>query len=235
MRFTVKTTFLCALLIFITSCSTISYTPKVSLDVSPKTINKKVQVDKFVDLTTMSDKKNPFGGVSVTNAESLSNDLDIEVTNAIVTDFSNNGVFQHVSRRIENPDYIIKGEIVKFSGKSEMNDFAKISWGLAMASIVIAPIVKNAKFYFGTIPLYSCYLGLPVSRNTSEIEIIIRLYDKNKSLIGTYTGKSNDIISTSMYKNKMLAVPTMTNKAFSAAVMQIRDQILNDMNKFENR
>jgi len=228
-----KNSAISVLLFLITSCSTISYAPKVSLDVSPKTINKAVQVDKFVDSTPVGDKKNPFAGVSITNEESLSNALDIEVTNAIVADFATNGLFKQVSRKVENPDYILKGEIVKFSGKSELNEFAKISWGLALISVIAAPIARNASLYIGAIPLYSCYLGLPVSRNTSDIEIIVKLYDKNNTLIGTYTGKANDKISTSIYKNKMLAVPTLTNKTFSAAVMQIREQILNDISNID--
>lgn len=223
-----------ALLIFITSCSTISYVPKVSLDVSPKSINKTVQIDKFIDSSPVADRKNPFGGVSVTNSESLPNELDVEVTNAIVSDFATNGLFKQVSRKIENPDYVIRGEIIKFSGKSEMNEFAKFSFGLAIASVILVPIVHNPAILWGTAPLYSCYLGLPVSRNTADIEIILKLYDKNNTLIGTYCGKANEKMSTSMYKNKMLAVPTLTNKTFSSAVMQIREQILKDISKIEN-
>jgi hypothetical protein len=179
-------------------------------------------------------RKNPFGGVSVTNSEALSNELDVEVTNAIVSDFATNGLFKQVSRKIDNPDYSIKGEIIKFSGKSELNEFAKFSFGLAIASVFIAPIARNPAIYFGTVPLYSCYLGLPVSRNSADIEIILKLYDRNNTLIGTYSGKANDKMSTSIYKNKMLAVPTLTNKTFSIAVMQIREQILNDISKIEN-
>ena len=222
------------LLIFITSCSTISYVPKVSLDVSPKSINKTVQIDKFIDSSPVADRKNPFGGVSVTNKEALSNELDVEITNAIVSDFATNGLFKQVSRKIENPDYIIKGEIIKFSGKSEMNEFAKFSFGLAIASVILVPVVHNPAILLGTAPLYSCYLGLPVSRNSADIEIILKLYNKDNTLIGTYSGKANEKMSTSMYKNKMLAVPTLTNKTFSSAVMQIREQILKDISKIEN-
>lgn len=234
MKSIVKQSLFATLLIFTTSCSTISYAPKVSLDVSPKSINKAVQIDKFIDSSPVADRKNPFGGVSVTNKDALSNELDIEVTNAIVSDFATNAVFKQVSRKIDNPDYIIKGEIIKFSGKSEPNEFAKFSFGLAMASLFIAPIAHNSSLYLGTVPLYSCYLGLPVSRNTADIEIILKLYDRNNNLIGTYSGKANDKMSTSMYKNKMLAVPTLTNKTFSSAVMQIREQILEDLGSIEN-
>ena len=235
MKSILKNLLFAALLIFISSCSTISYAPKVSLDVCSKTINKTVQIDKFIDSSPIADRKNPFGGVSATNPEALSNELDVEVTNAIVSDFATNGLFKQVSRRIDNPDYIIKGEIIKFSGKSELNEFAKFSFGLAMVSLFLVPIVQNAALLWGTAPLYSCYLGLPVSRNTADIEIILKLYDQHKTLIGTYSAKANDNMSTSLYKNKMLAIPTLTNKTFSNVVMQIREQILNDISKIENQ
>ena len=234
MKSILKNSLFAALLIFTTSCSTISYVPKVSLDVSPKSINKSVQIDKFINSSPVTDKRNPFGGVSVTNAESLSNDLDIEVTNAIVSDFATNGLFKQVSRKIDHPDYVIKGEIIKFLGKSELNDFAKFSFGLAIASAIIAPVVRNPAIYLGTVPLYSCYLGLPISKNSADIELILKLYDRNNTLIGTYRGKAFENMSTSIYKNKMLAVPTLTNKNFSAAVMQIREQILDDFSKIDN-
>lgn len=215
--------------ILIASCTTISYVPKVSLDVSPKTVNKVVQVEKFIDSSPIEDKKTPFLGLSVTNAESLPNGLDIEVTNAVVSDFSINGVFKQTSRKVDNPDYIIKGEIIKFNGRSVLNTFAKITMFTSLTAIVVAPILNEPLIELGAAPILTWYFGLPVTKNTSEIEIVISLYDKNNTLIKTYSGKANDKISTSMYKNKMLAVPSLTNKMFSTAIMQIREQILNDI------
>lgn len=221
------------IVILTASCNTISYVPKVSLDVSPKSINKTVQIEKFIDSSPISDRKNPFGGFSVTNTEALSNELDVEVTNAIVADFSTNGLFKQVSRRIDNPDYIIKGEIIKFSGKSEINDFAKFTMGLAVVSMIMASIKDNPNYLLGILPVYSWYLGVPISKNTASIEIEMKLYDKNNFLIGTYTGKTAETKSSSLYKNKSLAVPTLTNKAFSSVIMQIREQILNDISILE--
>jgi len=213
------------------SCTTISYVPKVSLDVSPKTVNKVVQVEKFIDSSPIKDKKTPFLGLSVTNAEALPNGLDIEVTNAIVSDFSINGVFKQISRKVENPDYIIKGEIKKFSGKSVLNNFAKITMITSLTAVIVAPILNEPLIELGATPILTWYFGLPVSKNTADVEIVMSLYDKNNNLINTYYGKANDKISTSMYKNKMLAVPSLTNKTFSTAIMQIREQILNDIIK----
>lgn len=219
------------ILLFIASCTTISYVPKVSLDVSPQTINKTVLVEKFTDLSPKADCKNPFGGVSVTNAESLTSGLDLEVTNAIVSDFAVNGVFSQVSRKIENPDYIMTGEIIKFSGKSEMNEYAKFAYVTALVSVVAAPVLQNSLLYFGTVPLYSCYLGIPIMRNSANIEIRLKLYDNNRNLVGTYSAKHYQDEMNSMYRNKMMAVPTLTNQTFSNVVLQLRDQMLEDLTK----
>lgn len=217
--------------ISIASCSTISYVPKVSLDSSPKTINKSVQVDKFKDSSPIEDRKNPFLGLSVTNEESMASGLDLEVTNAVVSDFSVNGLFKQISRRVENPDFVLKGEIKKFTGKAQLNNFAKISWVAGLAAIIAAPAANEPLIFLGAVPILSWYFGVPISKNTSEIEIEMSLYDKNNNLISTYTGKSGNLISTSMYYNKVFAVPSMTNKTFSMAIMQIREQILKDIDK----
>ena len=216
-----------------TSCSTISYVPNVSLDVSPKTINRSVQVERFIDSSPIADRRNPFGGFSVTNAGSLSNSLDIEVTNAVVADFATNAVFKQVSRKIDNPDFILKGEIIEFSGKSELNNFTKITMGIAAASMVLASVTDDPRFILGITPIYTWYLGIPISKHSANIEIVMRLYDKNNTLIGTYTGKAYDKNASSLYKNRALAVPRLTNKTFSSAIMQIRDQILNDISNIE--
>jgi len=233
MKSILKKSLFFAILVFITSCTTISYVPRVSLDVSPKSINKSVQIDKLKDSSPIDGKYNPFGGSSVTHPNAISNELDVEVTNAIVNDFSTNGVFKHVSRKIDNPDYTIKGEIIKFYGKSGLTDNAKIFIGLAMVSAIAAPMTSNPVVLFGALPLYTLYFGFPAYQNMTEIELVFKLYDKNNTLVGTYTGKAYDNNVTSIYHNIMFALPTLTNKTLSSAVMQIREQILNDISKLE--
>ncbi len=219
--------------ILITSCATISYTPKVSLDVSTKTIKKSVSIEKFKDISPIEDREKPFSGISVTNKEALSNDLDIEVTNAITTDFSTNSVFKEISRRVENPDYIIKGDILKFKGVSELSGYAKAGLGIFLASDILLGATGQPIFLIGYIPVLTWYFGVPVRTNTSEIEIKLYLFDTKNNLIGTYIGKSQIKNSASMYNNNALAVPSQTNKAFSEAINQIREQILNDITKIE--
>ena len=230
---TLKVGFMSLILMFIvSSCASISYSPKISLDVSNKTINKTVQIDKLVDITESSYTKNPFGGLSVTNKEALQNSLDLEVTNAIVTDFSTNGVFKQVSRRVDNPDIIIKGEIRKFYGISKLNTFFKISYFGSIAILTVAVVAQSTPLLIASAATIApLYLGVPISKNTSEVEITLKAYNSKGDLLGTYSASVIDDNSSNMYKNKALALPSMTNRVFSKTIMEIRNQIIEDYDK----
>jgi hypothetical protein len=201
-------------IILVNSCATVSYSPNVRLDLSPLTIKKSLEIAKFVDNTPEKDKRNPFNGFSVTNKKALVSELSIEVTNAIVYDFSTNAVFKQCSRRIENPDFIMKGEIKRFLGKSRMTKYGLIS----MCT------------YVG---ILTWYFGLPVRVNETEMQLVISIYDSKQNLVGAYTSNFKDRQLSSIYKDKTAALLTLTNKSFSSAVQQIRDQILVDIAKYE--
>jgi hypothetical protein len=126
MKNSLKLSFTIITLVLVSSCSAISYSPKVSLDVSQKTIAKNVVVKLFKDNTYRKDKQNPFAGASVTNKRAMSNDLALEVTNPITLDFSQNAVFNTVKRKMTSPDYIITGEINKYRGVTKLTNFGLI-------------------------------------------------------------------------------------------------------------
>lgn len=222
-----------ALGVALTSCTTISYIPKVSLDVSPKTINSTVQVDKFTDLSPEADRNNPFMGLSVTNPEAMSSNLDVEVANAVASDFATSGLFKYASRRVDNADFVIKGEIKRFYGKSQPNTFGYISTAVGMVSLVVAPAANQPLILLGTAPIFAWYFGVPIQKNTAEVEITLKVYDKGNNLVGTYTGRAVEKTSMSLYKNATMATPTLTNTVFSRVMQQIREQIIADSNKFE--
>jgi hypothetical protein len=191
------------------SCVTVSYTPKVSLDVSERTVKKAVVVEKLTDISPVEDRENPVDGSSVTNPKALPGDLSVDVTNAIVSDFATNGVFSQISRRLDNPDYILKGEIKKFMGKSRPTAYY---WGSASAYTVasVAAITSNPEpsiLVLGLLPVAGLFLGVPARRNLVEIEIELKLYDKAGSLLSTYTGKGQENRAMSIYNNAMLALP----------------------------
>lgn len=192
--------------IIVSSCATISYTPIVSLDVSNKTIKRTVKVENLVDKTPAKQKKKPIGGFSVTNSESLAGDLSVEVTNAIINDFNTNGVFSNINKRVENPDLILKGEIIKFEGK-----------------------YKPTVALWVTIPVdILWFLGIPIYREYIDIEIKLSILKNTGELIGEYYGKAKQTKVYTIYKNGQLGLPAKTNKLFSRAIMEIRQQILKD-------
>jgi hypothetical protein len=213
------------------SCVTISYTPKISLDVSERTVKKAIVVEKLTDSSPIQDRENPISGFSVTNPKALPGDLSVDVTNAIVSDFATNGVFSQISRRLDNPDYILKGEIKKFMGKSRATGYYWGSLGAYTAGAVAIGASNQpneAALALAVLPMAGLLFGIPARRNVADIEIELKLYDKAGNLLSTYTGKGQENMPMSIYNNAMLALPSQTNKAFSQAIAQIRDQILND-------
>lgn len=220
--------------LIISACATISYTPKISLDVCPNTINKSVQFEKLIDRSPAEDRRNPFSGSSVTNDESLSSTLDLVITNEIISDFSNNGLFSKVSRKVENPDLYIRGEIRRFAGKYSLNAFGTV-WLLGSTVFVFTAPLQSGNSssvspvaYASLFLLATPFLGIPMNKVNTDVEIELRIFDRNQNQLGTYVGHFKENINSSIYKNKQLAVPSMTNKAFSGAIGQIRNKILMD-------
>ena len=109
------------LTLLVSGCATISYKPSVSLPVSSKTIKATVQINTFDDKTPSDDKDGKVGGVSATAPDTLSGNLSDEVTSAVLTDFSNELIFDTIKRKVDNPDYIMKGTINRFYGKAGIN------------------------------------------------------------------------------------------------------------------
>lgn len=217
------------------SCVSLSYTPKVSLDISPKTIQKTLQVEKLKNTTPKSDSNAPILGFSATDKEAMPADLDLGVTNAIVEDFANNAVFKQVSRRVENPDYILKGEIKRFKGVSQPTTLAKYALGVSYSAIFLGILFdKPWVLVTGACLPLGFYLGLPIVEQSREVELILYLYDKKDTLLATYIAKVSEEEQSSMYsKNKTYALPSALNKVFSKAVMKIREQLLADTQRLE--
>lgn len=194
------------LAISITGCASISYKPAVSLGESPKTIKAKVKIDTFVDKTPADDRDSKVGGVSATAPGTLAGGLDSEVTDAVLSDFNNNQLFTEIKKRIESPDYVLKGNINRFYGKAGINELGWI-----------------------TIPLDILWLfGLPIQTDEGMVDITMQLTKPDGTLVGEYNGKYEYLDTFSIYNNPVLNVPSRLNKAFSEAVKQIREKILAD-------
>lgn len=188
------------------------YVPNIDLNVSPNVVENSLMVSDFIDNSPVEDREVPFLGSSVTNQDIVVSDLAFEVTNAIVSDFSNNTVFEEVSRKVNNPDYILEGEITRFMGRTKLTSYGLIS----------------AYTFFGAL---TWWLGMPVKKMETDVIMTVRLLDKDGDLVGTYYGSSSYFDRTSLYNVKKLDVINRTNVDFSNAVSQIREQIIKDLLK----
>lgn len=194
-------------------CTSISYKPALSLGESQSSVQAKIQMNQLKDMSPPGDRETKAFGISATEPSTLAGDLSTEVTNAILTDFSNNQVFQTIQKRMEKPDLILNGTIHRFYGKAGIN---ALGWV--------------------TLPVDIIWLfGLPIQDQYGAVDIEISIQTPKGSLVGTYRGKSEFSDNFSMYTNVMLATGTRLNKAFDDALRQIRSQILADKHKLEAR
>ena len=224
-------TFVLLALILLTSCSTIDYKPTISLQTCPKTIKKSVQMEKLVNKCPATDSIDPSMGLAITSRKYMPSDLDLALTHEIMNDFNNNALFSHISKRTDNPDLYIRGEINGFYGKSGMTTFGRVSYYLAMGSVIAVAATNQPLFFLGCAPFYSAFLGVPLGYNESGISITLRIYDKDNKLLGTYTATEKVYESQSIYENQM-ALSNLTNQTLTKVMQQIRDKILADEGKF---
>ena len=110
----------------------ISYKPSLTLDASPKTIKARVSLSKFVDQTPSDDRGTKLLGVSVAEPNTLEGDLATGVTNAVLSDFRDNRVFDVIEKNLDDADFVIKGKIQRFSGKGGPNALFWITWPISL-------------------------------------------------------------------------------------------------------
>lgn len=220
---------------FLSSCATISYTPRINLDSSTRTIHKSATIEKFVDVSPVADRNNPFTGFSVTNKDAMLYSLDTAITNVVSEDFITNKIFSEARKNIENSDYIIKGKIIKFRGVSALSTQGIIGVSLYFATAVVEIATSQPLVFLSYIPVTTWYFATPARISKVEIELEVSIYDWNENNLGTYTGKSVYKAKASIFKNNAREVPLQTNKVFSDVILQIREQIINDISKYEKQ
>ncbi len=204
----------CVISAIFTSCATVSYVPYVSLDVSKKTIMKTVEVEKFDDNTSKTEKRNPVFGYAITNPKSLVGSLNSELASGIATDFNNNAVFASAKLKNDSADYRIRGKIVKFYGK-------------VRPPFIVYPV---AVLLLSNIAILC---GMPVLVAEVDIELELSIYDKKTNkLIGTYHAENRDVIKSNLYNDKSYAINSFMNRTLSKTVFDLREQIIKDEKKF---
>ncbi len=70
-----------------------------------------------------------------------------------------------------------------------------------------------------------------MTESAGAVDLTLSIQHPDGTVLGTYHGESKFARGYNIYQNAGLALPTQLNKAFSEAVAQIREQILNDESK----
>ena len=133
------------------------------------------------------------------------------MTEAVLTDFNNNQVFETVKKRFEyEPDLIIKGNMRRFYGKAGPTTLMWI-----------------------TIPIdIIWFFGFPIFEDEGVVDLEVSIQQPNGAVLGTYNCQSKFSDSYSIYSNPTLGIGTRLNRAFSECLRQIRERILNDEKKY---
>ena len=194
-------------------CASISYKPSLSLGTSPSSVHARVQMNQLADASPPDEKETKFAGFAATEPGTLAGDLATEVTNALLTDFSNNQVFDTIQKRMTNPDLVMNGTIHRFYAQSGIN---ALGWSTVWMDFI-------------------WLFGLPIQSQYGAVDIELTLQRPDGTTLGSYHGKSKFSESFSMYTNIQLAIGTRLNKAFDEAVGQIRSQLMNDADKLAAR
>jgi|GEM_PF-5059559 len=187
------------------------YKPAVSLGPSPHTIQTKVQLQPFIDDSPQGEADSA-GGFSIRREGVLAGDLATDVTQAVLSDFSVNQVFQSVGQGVATqPDLIMKGTINHYCGK----------------------FGPNAIFWL-TIPIdITWFLGVPIMDEDINVDLSVSLQRLDGTVVGNYHGASIISRCNNIYYNPPTLLPVRVNQVFSDTVSQIRSQILKDAEKLD--
>jgi len=180
-----------------------TFIPAITLPESLRTIDVRVKVDPFIN--KVPDKNAPWGQRDITSPRFTNGNLTHLVSQAILIDFYTNLVFTGIRRNEINPDLILTGIIYRFSERHTA------PWYSLMPPIrVFAPRIGH-------------YEG--------EVDLEVILTTPAGVQVGSYRGKSSF-----SYEVTLLSGGSSTtrqwgdrlNEHFSAAVRQIREQLLGD-------
>jgi hypothetical protein len=202
---------------FLSGCSpSAPYRPSVSLGKSPVMIRAKARVEPFADLSPAEGKMwdaitsdtprvvEPWSTMYLTR----------HITDAVVSDFSANNVFQEVGQNVNDPDIVIKGEVNGFRGKTKRNTLGWLTFPVeAMAPVSL--------------------LGIPVTASVGSVNITLKVYRRDGTLIGAYNGEGKFAESHSVYGGTSSAMRDRLDRAFTEAIEKIRTQLIADEQKFQ--
>ena len=147
------------------------------------------------------------------------------MTNAILRDFRDNQVFRRIAKRLADPDLILEGRIVRYTGKS----------GLNTIGVITAPL----HYLFGLVVWYLdvWYLGFSIQETLGVIELELTLRKPDGPVVGTYSASRSFEWAHSYYYSEWAidSLPRQMNQILGEVVQEIRDGMVGDRTKLEER
>jgi len=197
------------LLLQLAACS--QYVPRVTLEESPQTIPARVQLQPLVDASMDGSQHlpqaGPDGDGAITDPAYLDGPLAELVTRAILKDFRTNGVFDAIGRNTSYPDLVLFGEIHRFQEQVRSPRWLAI------------PVVNLLVMLFAA----------PVESHAVDVDLELVLAYPDGVRLGQYRGQSQFTQKISVYDPEIWNEEGhRLNLAFTEAVRQIREQMLED-------
>src|SRR5688500_4387135 len=157
--------YLVAICILLSGCAQ-HYTPRVSLGESPETIPLRVELRSLKDSPEPKEPGQAYGVIADDVKASEPGELSGPITQAILNDFRENFVFQHIDNHVEAPDAILTGTINTFYEKYRPKGWTQVPGGKSLAKLM------DVETYTGT----------------TEVDLDLVLRKPNGARIAAYHG-----------------------------------------------
>jgi hypothetical protein len=180
------------------------YTPKISLGESPQMVPLRVELHPLKNAPKAPGQ--PYGVVAEHVKTVEPGELSVPITDAILEDFRQNYVFQQVDTHIEHPDAILTGTIHTFYETYRPKGWTQVPYAKSAAKLM-------------DVDTYTA---------TTEVDLDVVLRAPNGTRIGTYHGHAAK--TDEFAPNKQNPPGARSNWAFSEAIHQIRQALLDDAN-----
>jgi hypothetical protein len=195
--------YLIGLCILLSACAQ-HYTPRISLGESPETIPLRVELRPLKEPPEPKAPGQAYGVVAEDVKAAEPGELSGPITDAILNDFRENFVFQHIDRHVEDPDAIMTGTINTLYERYHPKGWTQVPGGKSLAKLL------DADTYTGT----------------TEVDLDLVLRKPDGTRIGVYHGhaaKTDDFIP-----DKQNQPGARLNWALSKAINEIREALLSD-------
>jgi len=180
------------------------YEPDVSLLESPDTVDATVEVHSLQTARDLLSGHESFGVIAPKVKTASGKELTGQVEHALIEELSATHVFRHLTPYDPQPDLILSGRINKF-----YEHYRPQLWTYAPGAGMVARILR-----------VNTYVA------SGEADLTVVLLKPSGEPVKEYTGRSS--FRETFTPTGEMPPGERLNRAFSEAVKQIRDQILED-------